>query len=87
MQSKIILINLFSLDTLDPLKFELITRRTGHEAVLKTLRVALSSSLASVKINVVVIKDLNDSEVLDFVDMTKNESISVRFIEFMPFTG
>ncbi|PPQ79423.1 hypothetical protein CVT25_002693 [Psilocybe cyanescens] len=76
-----------SLDTLDPFKFELITRRRGHDAVLKALNVALSSSLTSVKINVVVIKDLNDSEVLDFVEMTKNENISVRFIEFMPFTG
>ncbi|KAF8808136.1 molybdenum cofactor biosynthesis prote [Phlegmacium glaucopus] len=76
-----------SLDTLDPFKFELMTRRRGHEAVLKTLQVALSSSLASVKINVVVIKGLNDSEILDFVDMTKDQPISVRFIEFMPFTG
>jgi len=43
--------------------------------------------MASVKLNVVVIKDLNDSEVLDFVEMTKDKPISVRFIEFMPFTG
>jgi len=76
-----------SLDTLDPYKFELMTRRRGHEAVLKTLQVALSSPLASVKINIVVIRSLNDSEVLDFVAMTKDEPISVRFIEFMPFTG
>ncbi|KIM47478.1 hypothetical protein M413DRAFT_200931 [Hebeloma cylindrosporum] len=76
-----------SLDTLDPFKFELITRRKGHDAVLKALNVALESNLAAVKLNVVVIKGLNDSEVLDFVEMTKNQSISVRFIEFMPFTG
>jgi len=72
---------------LDPFKFEIITRRRGHDAVLKALEVALKSSLASVKINVVVIKGLNDSEVLDFVEMTKDQPISVRFIEFMPFTG
>ncbi|KAF9531944.1 hypothetical protein CPB83DRAFT_848068 [Crepidotus variabilis] len=76
-----------SLDTLDPFKFELITRRRGHEAVLKTLDVALKLPLASIKVNVVVIKNLNDHEVLDFVEMTKNMPISVRFIEFMPFTG
>ncbi|CAA7264839.1 unnamed protein product [Cyclocybe aegerita] len=76
-----------SLDTLDPLKFELITRRRGHDAVLKALDVALSLPLASVKLNVVVIKNLNDSEVLDFIDMTKDKPFSVRFIEFMPFTG
>jgi len=76
-----------SLDTLDPFKFELITRRRGHDAVLKSLNVALESNLAAVKLNVVVIKGLNDSEVLDFVEMTKDQPISVRFIEFMPFTG
>jgi cyclic pyranopterin phosphate synthase len=72
---------------LDPFKFELITRRRGHDAVLKALNVALESNLAAVKLNVVVIKGLNDSEVLDFVEMTKDQSLSIRFIEFMPFTG
>ncbi|KAJ7597402.1 molybdenum cofactor biosynthesis prote [Mycena floridula] len=77
-----------SLDTLDPFKFEIMTRRRGHEAVLQTLHAALSSSsLESVKLNVVVVKGLNDSEVLDFVEMTKDKALSVRFIEFMPFTG
>ncbi|KAF8641113.1 hypothetical protein AX17_000755 [Amanita inopinata Kibby_2008] len=76
-----------SLDTLDPLKFEIMTRRRGHEAVLKTLDVAHSLPLASLKLNVVVIKGLNDGEILDFVEMTRDKSISVRFIEFMPFTG
>jgi molybdenum cofactor biosynthesis enzyme MoaA len=76
-----------SLDTLDPFKFEIITRRRGHDAVLKSLNIASSLPLASLKINVVVIKGLNDMEVLDFVEMTKDRAISVRFIEFMPFTG
>jgi len=76
-----------SLDTLDPFKFELITRRRGHEAVLKTLDAALNSSMESVKLNVVVIRGLNDLEILDFVKLTQDKPISVRFIEFMPFTG
>ncbi|KAF5368583.1 hypothetical protein D9758_002187 [Tetrapyrgos nigripes] len=77
-----------SLDTLDPFKFEFITKRRGHDAVMKALNVALASSeLQSVKLNVVVVKGLNDSEVLDFVEMTRNDPVSVRFIEFMPFTG
>ncbi|KAF6766699.1 molybdenum cofactor synthesis-step 1 protein isoform 2 [Ephemerocybe angulata] len=76
-----------SLDTLDPFKFELITRRRGHEAVLKAIDVALGSSLSSVKLNVVVVKGLNDAEVVDFVKLTKDHPLSVRFIEFMPFTG
>ena len=81
------LIRLFSLDTLDPLKFELITRRAGHEAVLRTLRTALDSSLRSVKLNAVIIKGLNDSEVLDLLSLTKDSRLCVRFIEYMPFTG
>jgi len=77
-----------SLDTLDPFKFEIITRRMGLDAVLKSVDSALASPhLRSVKLNVVVIKGLNDSEVLDFLEMTKHQDLSVRFIEFMPFTG
>lgn len=77
----------YSLDTLDPFKFEIMTRRSGHEAVLRSLEVALASPLQSVKVNVVVIKGLNDAEVLDFVEMTRDKALSIRFIEFMPFTG
>jgi len=88
-----------SLDTLDPFKFEIITRRRGHESVVSTIDTALSLSrsnseiledkpaLESVKINVVVVRGLNDMEILDFVEMTREKNISVRFIEFMPFTG
>ena len=76
-----------SLDTLDSFKFEIMTRRRGHDAVLKALDVALSSNLQSVKLNAVIIKDLNDTEVPDFVEMTKEKDVSVRFIEFMPFAG
>lgn len=77
-----------SLDTLDPFKFEIMTRRMGHDAVLRSLQTALASrELQSVKLNVVVVKGLNDHEVPDFVEMTKESRLSVRFIEFMPFTG
>jgi cyclic pyranopterin phosphate synthase len=76
-----------SLDTLDPFKFEIITRRRGHDAVLKALDTALRLSMETIKLNVVVIRGLNDSEALDFVKLTQDKPISVRFIEFMPFTG
>lgn len=77
-----------SLDTLDPYKFELMTRRPGHEAVLRSLDLALNCpSLQSVKLNVVVIRGLNDSEVPQFLELTREKPLSVRFIEFMPFTG
>jgi len=55
--------------------------------VLRALDAALSSNLQSVTLNAVIIKDLNDAEVPDFVELTRDKDISVRFIEFMPFTG
>jgi molybdenum cofactor biosynthesis enzyme MoaA len=76
-----------SLDTLDPFKFEIMTRRMGHDAVLRALDMALASPALETKLNAVVVKGLNDHEVHDFVALTKDKPLSVRFIEFMPFTG
>jgi len=55
--------------------------------VLRALDTALSSNLQSVKLNAVIVKGLNDTEVPDFVEITRERDVSVRFIEFMPFTG
>jgi GTP 3',8-cyclase len=55
--------------------------------VLKTIDTALELGISPVKLNCVVIKNLNDAEVLDFVELTRNKPIEVRFIEFMPFDG
>ena len=55
--------------------------------VLKTIDRALELGISPVKLNCVVIKNLNDIEVLDFVELTREKPIEVRFIEFMPFDG
>ena len=39
------------------------------------------------QINTVVMKGVNDDEICDFVQMTKEMPISIRFLEFMPFSG
>lgn len=71
-----------SLDTLDPFKFEFMTRRRGHQAVMDCIERALALGVSSVKINVVVIKGLNDTkDVADFVRYTKDKPITIRFIE------
>ncbi len=75
-----------SLDTLDPDKFNIITRRDGFQKVMDNIHLMLSRNF-NVKINVVVMKGLNDSEILDFVTWTKDLPVQVRFIEFMPFDG
>ena len=64
-----------------------MTRRRGHEAVLRSLKAALASNLRTIKLNVVVVQGLNDHEIFDFLELTRERELSVRFIEFMPFTG
>src|ERR1700721_1338398 len=55
--------------------------------VLKAIDRALELGISPVKLNCVVIKNLNDIEVLDFIELTRTKPIEVRFIEFMPFDG
>jgi len=75
-----------SLDTLQPEKFQLITRRAQFEKIYGNIQLLLKKDF-HVKVNVVVMKGLNDNEINDFVEWTKHEPVHVRFIEFMPFTG
>ncbi|KAJ3046105.1 Molybdenum cofactor synthesis protein 1 [Rhizophlyctis rosea] len=76
-----------SLDTLDKFKFELMTRRKGFEHVMESINMAVAMGFSSVKLNSVVIKGVNDIEILDFIKMTEDLPLYVRFIEYMPFGG
>ncbi|MFN2440718.1 MAG: GTP 3',8-cyclase MoaA, partial [Chitinophagaceae bacterium] len=75
-----------SLDTLQPEKFQLITRRNQFQLVYDNIQLLISKGF-HVKVNVVVMKGLNENELNDFVEWTKHEPVHIRFIEFMPFTG
>lgn len=75
-----------SLDTLLPEKFEQITRRDQFELVWQNIQLLLQRKF-HVKVNVVVMKGLNEMELLNFVAWTKDVPVHVRFIEFMPFSG
>ena len=75
-----------SLDTLQPDKFQLITRRDQFKQVYDNILLMIKRGF-HVKVNMVVMKGLNESEINDFVEWTKDEPVHVRFIEFMPFTG
>lgn len=75
-----------SLDTLDADKFNFITRRNHFEKVCKNIHAAIEEGF-HVKVNVVAMKGLNDTEITDFVRWTKATPVHVRFIEFMPFDG
>ncbi|KAH6772927.1 cofactor of nitrate reductase and xanthine dehydrogenase 2 [Perilla frutescens var. hirtella] len=76
-----------SLDTLVPAKFEFMTRRRGHERVMKSIDAAIELGYNPVKVNCVVMRGFNDDEICDFVELTREKPINVRFIEFMPFDG
>jgi len=75
-----------SLDTLQKDKFIRITRRDYFDRVRHNIDLLLKSGIRT-KINMVVMKGLNDDEILDFVELTRSSPIEVRFIEFMPFAG
>jgi cyclic pyranopterin phosphate synthase len=73
-----------SVDSLDPHKYEEITRGGSLEAAFAGVDAALKYGLTPLKLNVVVIKDFNDDEVLNFVQLAISHPIHVRFIELMP---
>ena len=75
-----------SLDTLDPDKFNIITRRDSFKLVMDNINLMIHRNF-HVKVNVVVMKGMNDHEINDFVAWTKDVPVHVRFIEFMPFEG
>lgn len=75
-----------SLDTFDADRFKRITRRDGFDKVHANILQALERGLR-VKVNMVVMRGMNDDEILRFVEFTRSYSVHVRFIEFMPFAG
>ncbi|NXK94890.1 MOCS1 protein, partial [Formicarius rufipectus] len=79
-----------SLDTLVPAKFEFIVRRKGTNLSSKATVHAMLTNfrcLLYLQVNCVVMRGLNEDELLDFVDFTKDLPLDVRFIEYMPFDG
>lgn len=76
-----------SLDTLNKTKFIAITGKDFFDETLTAIRKAISLDFKSVKVNAVIIKNINDDELIKFVEYFKSYPITLRFIEYMPFTG
>jgi cyclic pyranopterin phosphate synthase len=80
-----------SLDTLDPWQFQIMTRRKGFEAVMKSMARILEMNKAGagikLKVNCVVMRGMNEREIIPFVEMGRDRDLEVRFIEYMPFDG
>ena len=75
-----------SLDTLQSDKFHRITKRNEFERVWKNINTMLSQNF-DVKINVVAVKHQIEDEIIEFIELTQDRKLEVRFIEFMPFDG
>lgn len=75
-----------SIDSLQPKKFAEITRRDVFAEVYKTLEL-LEESTLNLKLNVVIQSGINTDEIVDFVRLTRDKKLAIRFIEEMPFNG
>jgi cyclic pyranopterin phosphate synthase len=73
-----------SLDSLRHQTFRSLTRRDELDRVLAGIDAALDAGLAPVKVNAVVIRGVNDDEVVDLAAFGRDRGVAVRFIEFMP---
>lgn len=75
-----------SLDSLNREKFKHITRRDEFDKVYNNILLLVNEGF-KVKVNAVLMKGFNENEIIDFINLTKELPIVIRFIEFMPFDG
>ena len=75
-----------SLDSLNAEKFKFITRRDQYRKAFTNIEQLIKEGF-NVKINAVLMKNFNEDEIVEFIKLTKERDINVRFIEFMPFDG
>jgi cyclic pyranopterin phosphate synthase len=73
-----------SLDSLEPARFERITRTRSFRKVMDGIDAAQSSRLRPVKVNAVLVRGLNDDEIEAFAEFARERDLIMRFIEFMP---
>jgi cyclic pyranopterin phosphate synthase len=76
-----------SCDSLHPDRFARITRRDALPQVLEGIDAAVVAGLSPVKLNCVLVRGLNDDEIVDFAAFGRAKGIEVRFIEWMPLDG
>src|SRR5205823_5935662 len=77
-----------SLDTLRADRFRRITGRDGCEETIAAIRAAATAGFRKVKVNAVVMKGVNDDELVDLARaFAREDPIEMRYIEYMPFEG
>jgi len=73
-----------SLDSLRPDTFFAITRRHGLDQVRDGIDAAVAAGFFPVKVNCVLMRGVNDAEIVDFATFGRERGVTIRFIEFMP---
>jgi len=72
-----------SLDTLDPEKFRRMTKRGDLEKVLEGIFAAKDHGLHPIKLNAVIERGVNDDDILELVEFSREHGLAIRFIEYM----
>ncbi len=75
-----------SLDSLQEERFNAISRRNDFQRIRSNIDLAIRENF-DIKLNVVLMKDTNEDEIIDFIELSNESHIKIRFIEFMPFNG
>ena len=76
-----------SLDTLRPTRFQALTRFDQHAAVLRGIDDAAATPFASLKLDTVVIRGINEDELVELLEFAKSRRAEIRFIEYMDVGG
>ena len=76
-----------SIDTLDPARFKRVTRWGNLDQVWKGILAAEEAGMTPVKLNAVVVRGYNESDVVNLAALTCDHPWQMRFIEMMPFAG
>src|SRR5262249_51284268 len=76
-----------SLDTLDPTRFTALTRRTAHAEVLEGIRAATHAGFSGTKLDTVVMRGVNDDEIVPLIEFARTVPAEIRFIEYMDVGG
>jgi cyclic pyranopterin phosphate synthase len=73
-----------SLDTMNPAKFQELTRRTGFEQVIEGIHAAKAAGFDPVKINAIAIKGVTEEDTVPLARFAREHGLELRFIEYMP---
>lgn len=76
-----------SLDTLSEESFQKLSRRAGLHRVLEGIQAVLAQPEVELRLNALVLRDINWDDVIDLVSFAKQHAVVIRFIEFMPLDG